>query len=86
MTKRLQLSQIKAAIASLDQLVFTYDHEGAIVTRFVTPISVNEDETNVLCAQHLPEEGFRRFKLDKIQQFQRVIARSAIPAEFLEQS
>ena len=74
----LMKSQIKAAITSQDQLCFAYlSDKNEIVVRFVTPIELDRKngEKSVLCAQHLPKEGYRRFSLDKIQKFHRVVSR-----------
>lgn len=85
MEKLIMQKQIAAAILGQDQLVFTYnkgkvdpvtgktiDH---IVVRYVTPIELEDDM--VKCVQHLPQEGYRNFKLDTIVNFHRVITRSA---------
>lgn len=70
--------QIAAAVLGQDQLVFVYQRpeNDEIVVRFATPIELGEDF--VLCVQHLPEEGYRRFKLDNIKKFHRVITRSPL--------
>lgn len=83
MDKSLKQNQIASAILAQDQLVFTYnrkkdDGSEETVVRFVTPISLSDNEL-VHCAQHLPEEGFRNFKLDRIQSMQRVISRAFFP-------
>lgn len=83
MDKSLKQNQIASAILAQDQLVFTYsrkkdDGTEEIVVRFVTPISLSDDDL-VHCSQHLPEEGFRNFRLDKIQSMQRVISRAFFP-------
>jgi predicted DNA-binding transcriptional regulator YafY len=83
MDKSLKQNQIASAILAQDQLCFTYnrkkdDGTDEIVVRFVTPISLDENDV-VHAAQHLPEEGFRNFKLDKIQSMQRVISRAFFP-------
>jgi len=67
------VKQIAAAVLTQDQLVFTYKHDGQIVVRYVTPVSLEND--SVLCTQILPEEGWRRFMLDDILNFHRVISR-----------
>jgi len=68
--------QIAAAVLSQDQLVFKYLRDtGDVVVRYATPIELKDD--TVLCAQHLPKEGFRKFKLDKIIDFHRVISRDS---------
>jgi predicted DNA-binding transcriptional regulator YafY len=79
MEKILMAKQIAASILGQDQLVFTYAHKNddgstEICVRYVTPIEL--DLENVLCAQHLPEEGYRKFKLDRIQKFHRVLTRN----------
>lgn len=73
--KVLMQKQIAAAVLSQDQLCFVYvkPDSNEVVVRFVTPIEL--DAENVLCAQHLPEEGYRKFKLDNIRKFHRVISR-----------
>ena len=85
MDKILMQKQIAAAILGQDQLVFTYKKDKVdattgqtdtrIVVRYVTPIEL--DIGIVKCVQHLPEAGYRNFKLDKIVDFHRVITRSA---------
>ena len=82
MEKSLKQNQIASAILAQDQLCFSYsrkkeDGSEETVVRFVTPISLTDDIVH--CAQHLPEEGFRNFKLDKIQSMQRVISRAFFP-------
>lgn len=75
MDKVLMQKQIAAAVLGQDQLVFVYvkpDTKEEVV-RYVTPIEL--DAENVLCAQHLPTEGYRKFKLDNIMKFHRVITR-----------
>jgi len=80
--------QIKAAINCQDQLVFVYKKtETDKVVRFVTPLEIvatakidqktDDTDIKVLCAQHLPEEGYRYFFLDKIVDFKRVMTRDA---------
>ena len=71
--------QLAASILSQDQLVFNYLHKNddgttSIVVRYATPIELQNND--VLCIQHMPEEGFRRFKLNDITAFHRVITRS----------
>lgn len=74
MNKILMQKQIAAAVLGQDQLVFVYKRDNdEIVVRYVTPIELDND--HVLCAQHLPKEGYRKFKLDKIMEFHRVISR-----------
>lgn len=74
MDSNVLLKQIAAATACQDQLVFTYESKSnEIVVRFVTPLEVDGD--TVLCHQHLPENGFRRFNLGKIKKFNRVTTR-----------
>lgn len=78
MIEMLMQKQIAASILSQDQLVFSYRHkkdDGSeeLVVRFATPIEL--DETMVKCYQHLPEQGYRNFKLDKIVSFNRVLTR-----------
>ena len=67
---------IQAAIVSQDQLVFTYhkpgDKRGTI--RFVTPLRL-EEGGKLLTIQHLPKSGTRRFWLNQIEDFHRVIDR-----------
>lgn len=79
--EQLILKQINAAIHSQDQLVFVYRRgENDLVVRFVTPIDIRKSKANktmVRCAQHLPEEGYRNFFLEKIEAFHRVISRDA---------
>ncbi len=79
MDRILMTKQIAAAVLGQDQLVFVYcskkdgvDHEEL---RYATPIELTEED--VLCAQHLPKEGYRRFKLESIKEFHRVISRDA---------
>lgn len=74
--------QIAAAVMTQDQLVFSYNHERSdgteeLVVRYVTPFEMGD--TMVKCFQHLPEQGYRNFKLDKIVSFNRVITRG-LPA------
>jgi hypothetical protein len=79
MDNKVLLKQIKAAEACQDQMVFVYlDKTDKIVVRFVTPIEVDGD--TVLCHQHLPENGFRRFYLNKIKEFKRVVSRDIFPS------
>lgn len=80
--KGLMMKQIAAAILSQDQLVFTYEHDGQVVVRFVTPICYDDPQTMVHCVQHLPADGFRWFKLDKILNFHRVISRDAFSSSY----
>lgn len=77
MDRVLMAKQIAAAVLGQDQLVFVYvkPDNNEVVVRFATPIELNDED--VLCAQHLPEEGYRRFKLDNIKHFHRVISRDA---------
>lgn len=74
MNRHLMVRQITSALLAQDQLVFKYKRDdNDIVVRYVTPIELSDED--VLCAQHLPEEGYRRFKLDNILNFHRVISR-----------
>lgn len=83
MDKVLMQKQIAAAVLGQDQLVFTYKRDKVdpttglvdtkIVVRFVTPIELTADM--VKCVQHLPEDGYRNFKLDNILNFHRVFTR-----------
>lgn len=74
--KVLMQKQIAAAVLSQDQLVFTYarPETDEIIVRFATPLELGPDY--VLCAQHLPEDGYRKFKLDNIKMFHRVVTRA----------
>lgn len=75
MDNKVLLRQVMAAAESQDQLVFVYlNQKDEVVVRFVTPIEVDGD--TVLCHQHLPETGFRKFYLNKIQKFHRVQTRN----------
>lgn len=79
MDRLLMSKQIAASVLSQDQLVMSYRHRDDSgveedVVRFVTPIELNEED--VLCCQHLPEEGYRRFKLQNIKNFHRVLTRN----------
>lgn len=83
MDKMLMQKQIAAAILGQNQLVFTYKKEKVdpitgkivdqIVVRYVTPIEMRNPGEQVKCVQHLPSEGYRNFKLDKIVNFHRVL-------------
>lgn len=74
MDNKVLLKQVIAAAESQDQLVFVYESKDhGTVVRFVTPIEIDGD--TVLCHQHLPETGFRKFNLSKIKKFNRVVAR-----------
>lgn len=84
MNKNLVIKQIQAAIFAQDQLVFVYrKNPSEVIVRYVTPFEIvahgakgsSEPSVKVLCAQHLPEEGYRYFFLDKIDKFHRVISR-----------
>ena len=79
MDKILMIKQIAASILSQDELVFVYKKPSndKIVVRYATPIELEDD--TILCAQHLPEMGWRRYKLDNIQKFHRVITRNVFP-------
>ena len=79
MDKTLKQGQISSAISAQDQLVITYrkPDDDQVVVRFVTPIVLDGDMVH--CSQHLPEEGFRNFKLDRIDFMQRVISRACFP-------
>lgn len=71
-------TQVKAAILSQDQLAFVYDKDdGTQAVRLVTPVEF-KDGDNVLCIQHLPEEGWRQFNLEKMSSLRRVMARMVV--------
>lgn len=72
-------SQVKAAAYCQDQLVMTYENKDrSSEVRFVTPLELSEDGTKVMCLQHLPQNGYRHFFLDKIRNLHRVITRKMI--------
>lgn len=76
--KNVLLTQITSSILCQDQLCFVYFHDKKdIVVRFVTPVELDPEKGTVLCVQHLPEEGWRKFHIDQIQKFSRVITRAA---------
>ena len=95
MNKRILYKEIQAATRSSDQLVFVYKKSDTEkIVRYVTPLDIvvdarlddedSEEQAKVHCLQHLPEQGFRYFFLNKIESFHRVISRDAGLATFLE--
>lgn len=83
-------NKIDAAILCQDQLVFVYRKEnGETETRFATPIAielrsgaviqsgsdVSAEDLMLLCEQHLPAGGIRKFCLGKMVEISRVITR-----------
>lgn len=92
MNRTVLYQQIKAAIASQDQLVFTYrKDDGSQIVRMATPMQLEasaklDEETDfedikVKCVQQLPKEGWRYFFLHKIEDFHRVTARCIFAPE-----
>ena len=81
--KNVLLTQITSSILCQDKLVIVYLHDKKeIVVRFVTPVELDPEKGTVLCVQHLPKGGWRKFHIDQIQDFQRVIRRVApLPLE-----
>lgn len=82
--------KVDTAIVCADQLVFTYiKDDGTLETRFATPISIELkagantmnpvplDDLMVLTQQHLPEDGYRKFCMGKMQSVIRVISRAS---------
>lgn len=78
--------KIEASVLTQDRLVFLYTKDdGSQVTRYATPTRVFQtlDPTDasktdycVDCVQHSPKDGFRKFKLSRMSQVSRVIARA----------
>lgn len=80
----------EAAIVCADQMVFVYEKDdGNHETRFVTPISIEPrvgaaaqsgsfaiDDLMILCEQHLPAEGYRKFSMGRMKDAARVISRA----------
>ena len=83
MDNLLKQNLISSAILAGDEIVFSYrkpDDDNLVVIRYATPIKIDGD--TVHCAQHLPEEGFRNFKLDRIDSLYRVASRMFFPTVY----
>lgn len=66
------------AIASGDQVVFTYEKEpGKLATRFVTPMEFRKNDTQIFCRQHSPKDDFRCFELAKVKDVHRVMTKAS---------
>lgn len=76
----LRQRRIRAAIATQDQMVFSYDKgDGRSRTRFVVPLELikgdSPEESQILCKQLLPKTGYRRFRLSGVKSVFRVTTR-----------
>ena len=83
MDKALKQNLVSSAISAQNELVFTYRsfvEPDKTTVRFATPMSLEGDI--VKCAQHLPEDGFRNFKLDGMESIQRVASLVFFPTVY----